>query len=221
MESKDAYPVMRFIECAYFFVTQTLMIDDSKSKRKSHVFVFPDTATWTAFTMSKGMSPAVAGFAYKDELLLGAHDEKDTYLKVLCHEATHAIVARFYAGRKWPLWLNEGFADYMAAKTLSLRRGHKMERYLSTRAGRVEVNAVFNRIRYGDTTTAAGTSEVVAFYGRSEKCVRTLLEKLPPGGFPKFANLVFAGNALPICLREAYLDACPDLAKFETLVNAP
>lgn len=217
-QSADAYPAMRYIECAFFVVTQTLQIDTSKSKRKSHVFIFPDSATWKVFTQSKDMPSEVAGFAYKDELLLGAHSEKDTYLKILCHEATHAVVAHFYPGQHLPLWLNEGFADYMGAKSLALRRGHKIGNYLATKPGQIAINDIFNRIKYGDSMY--GNSDVVQFYAQSEKCVRVLLEKLPPGGFPRFANLLFAGNATPVCLRETYGAACADAAKFETLVNS-
>ena len=57
------------------------------------------------------------------------------------------------------------------------------------------------------------------FYAESERCVRALLEKLPPRSFPRFANLAFAGNPMPVCLRGAYGEACASVEKFETLAN--
>lgn len=215
MKASDAYPVMRYIECAYFVVTQTLALDTTASKRKSHVFIFPDAGSWKEFTGTIGFPPQVEGFAYKDELLLGAHDERDTYLKILCHETTHAVVAHFYPGRQWPLWLNEGFAEYMSAKSLALRRSHRPERYLAAKvANPLDVNKVFDRLTYGPS---GPMNDVGAFYGQSEKCARVLLEKLPPQSFTKFANLAMAGNPIPTCLGEAYGS---DAAKFQTLVNA-
>jgi hypothetical protein len=213
LQSSSAYPVMRYIECAYFVVTQTLQIDDAAGKRRSHVFVFPDAASWADFKKSVDLPAGVEGFAYKDELLLGAHEERDTYLKIVCHEATHATVARAYPGRKWPLWLNEGFAEYMSARSLALRRGHHLERYLATDVlTPIRTQDLFDRIRYG----APGGNMVHQFYGQSERCVRTLIEKLPAQNFPHFVNLALAGNAMPICLEQAY---GPAGTKFDAYVN--
>lgn len=216
MKASDAYPVMRYIECAYFVVTQTLALDTAASKRKAHVFIFPDAASWKVFTATIGFPPQVEGFAYKDELLLGAHEERDTYLKILCHEATHAIVAHFYPGHQWPLWLNEGFAEYMSAKSLALRRGHRPERYLAAKVATPLVTRVFDRLTYGVSLPGMGGGDVGEFYGQAEKCVRVLLEKMPPQSFTKFANLAMAGNPMPTCLAEAYGS---DTTKFQALVN--
>lgn len=31
------------------------------------------------------------------------------------HETTHAVVARIYRRQRWPVWLGEGFAEYVGA----------------------------------------------------------------------------------------------------------
>ena len=73
---------------------------------------------------------------------------------------------------------------------------------------------VYDRLSYGPT---GPISDVGAFYGEAEKCVRVLLEKLPAQSFPKVGNLALAGNPIPTCLSEAYGS---DPAKFQALVNA-
>jgi hypothetical protein len=212
---------MRIIECAYYVVTQTLGVA-SGDRRKSHVFVFPDRPTWTLFLQAKNMPATVAGFAYKDELLLSAIEEKEQYLRVICHEATHAIVGRFYPGRQWPLWMNEGFAEYMAAKSMATKLGRPIQRYFSTTADRpMNVAGVFTRAGYGTAgnvlTDEAGLR---AFYPNSEKCLRALGEKLPAAALPRFLNLVVAGNPVEVSLKEAYGAACPNLATFKQLVDS-
>jgi hypothetical protein len=225
-ENSDAYPVMRYIECAYFVAAQTLQLDTTKDRRKMHVFVFPDAAKWAEYTRSKQMPPSVLGFAYKDELFLGAFEDKDQYLKTLCHEAAHAVASHFYPTRRWPLWLNEGFAEATAIRSLALRRGHKIDRYLPAGGGaEINVQKVVDRIRYGAVPGTggmiAGPDGLSTFYPDSERCVRTLLEKLPAGLFPKFANRIFAGNGVAASLKDVYGDACPTPEMFALLVNKP
>jgi hypothetical protein len=225
-ENSDAYPVMRFIECAYFVVAETLQLDTTRDRRKIHVFVFPDSAKWIEYTKSKEIPSSVLGFAYKDELFLGAYEDRDDYIKTLCHEAAHAVVSHYYPSRRWPLWLNEGFAEYTAIRALALRRDHKIERYLPASGGSpIDIQKVTDRIRYGGVA-AVGNSFIPSeglqtFYPDSARCVRTLLEKLPSGAFPQFANRIFAGNSLAASLLDAYGKACPSVEKFGELVNAP
>ncbi len=230
VDNANATTAMRFIECAYFVVTETLRIDTQLSPRKMHVFIFPDAATWEAFKLKNELPPQVRGFAYKDELLLGAEEEGDAYIKLLCHESTHAIVAHFYPGRKWPLWLNEGFAEYMGAKSIAVSRNQPVAKYLSKNgAGPIEAGELFYRVRYGPPPsvrslpngTLLGDPGPLRFYAQSERCISVLLEKLPARAFPPFANLVLAGNSLPVSLGTAYGERFFEPAAFQELLNAP
>ncbi len=226
IDPKEAYSVMGDIECTFINVTQTLQLDAATVRQKSHVFIFPDAAAWKAFKEPLGLPEAVAGFAYKAELYLGARDDREKYLHTLCHEAAHAVVARFYPGRKWPLWLNEGFAEYMSTKQLELRPREKPDTSTPRPLWHVDVDRVFYRTEYGiggekvTLQNGARVDSTALFYAESERCVRALIEKLPPRSFPRFGNLVFAGNSMPICLSETYGAACPDSEKFEAVVNS-
>ena len=84
----------------------------------------------------------------------------------------------------------------------------------------MNVAAVLTRAGYGTSgnvlTDEAGLR---IFYPNSEKCLRTLAEKLPAAALPRFVNLVVAGNPIEVSLKEAYGPACPNLATFKQLVD--
>lgn len=98
--------------------------------RKSHVYVFQDDKEWREFVKQARQMPWSHSFAIHDELFLNIHGtgqgfESDT----LAHETTHAVVARVYGSARWPLWLSEGFAEYMADACGAVRRGLAPEAY--------------------------------------------------------------------------------------------
>lgn len=210
-ESSDAAPIIRYIEAAYYVVTHTLGVEDGAEKRKSHVFVFPG-AYWSIWRSKHDLPPQVAGYAFKDELLVGTGETRDEYVKTVCHEATHAIVARFYPSRPLPLWLNEGFAEYMGARSLGFQRGKTVERFLRPNAdATIDLPALLGCINAGISRT---------FYADSEKTVRCLLERLPPASFPHFINLIAAGNAPEEALKGAYGKACPSVSALSAMVGS-
>jgi hypothetical protein len=210
--ASNARPIMQFIEGAYYLVTRTLGVEDKADKRKSHVFVFSSAESWAVWLSHHDLPPQVGGYAYKDELLVGSDVERDEYVKTVCHEATHAIVARFYPSRPLSLWLNEGFAEYMGAKALAFRRGKNIERFFRPNAdATINLPALTGCIDAGVSRT---------FYADSEKTVRGLLERLPPALFPRFVNLVAAGNGPDEALNGAYGKACPSVSALSALVGS-
>ena len=220
VEEADARLTMQYIEGAFTMVTTLLNLDPQRAAAKSHVFLFPNQMEWAIFRNRLDLPATVAGFAYKTELLLPAADGKEgreESIKTLCHEVTHAIVSRFYPGRKLPLWLNEGMADYIAARTIATKRTQPVEKYLRKKSeATVDVRKLFDRIGYGSETSA---DRLEAFYANSEKCVRAVLEKLPSESFPKFVNALAAGNLPQPALAAAYGKKCDTVESFAALVN--
>ncbi len=220
VEERDARLTMQYIEGVFTMVTGLLNLDAQRAPIKSHVFVFPNKAAWREYGSVIGLSESVAGFAYKTELLLPAADDKEgreASIKTLCHEVTHAIIARFYPARKLPLWMNEGLAEYIAARTIATKRSHPVDKYLrKTTDPVVDVKKLFDRIKYGEKTTQ---DRLAIFYGNSEKSVRAIVEKLPIEGFPKFLNALAAGNLPQPALAAAYGKKCDSIAAVAALVN--
>lgn len=213
LSESDAKLSMHYIEFAYSAVVGLLGLDPQRGAQKGHVFLFSSDAQWQAYLAQSHKDPRLGGFAYKNELLMpvvASHDSS----KTLCHEVTHAIVSRFYPGAKPPLWLNEGFAEYVAALTLSAKSGNPVDKYMSSKADRpMNVGDVFHRVRYGGNS-------VFSFYANSAWCVRTLCEKLPADGFPRFFNAVTAGNSSDVAFRVSYGVKCPGTPAFAALANS-
>ena len=229
LDEAEAKQTMQYIEGAYTMSTALLNLDPKRAPGRSHVFIFDDR-TWPAFlskihieqqSSGAGARTVLAGFAYKTELFFGASTDKERReqsAKTLCHEVTHAIVSRFYPGRKLPLWMNEGFADYVAARTLATKRGQAISTYLSHNGdGNMDVEKVFDRIKYGERSAP---DRIVAFYGNSERCVRTVAEKLPLEAFPKFFNALAAGNEPSAAFSCAYGKQCDGVAAFKKVAGA-
>ncbi len=222
VEDPDARFTMQYIEATYTVLTTLLNLDPARAGDRGHVFLFPNEEAWKQYLAKRDLPPQLGGFAYKNELLLPVMVEKggrEESVKTLCHEATHAILARFYPGLKPPLWFNEGLAEYIAARTIAIKRGHQIEKYFGKADRPMNLERVLTREHYGTTPQALQNAPIAPFYANSERCLRVLCEKLPPEGFPIFVNGLIAGNSPDGALSGAYGAKCPDVAAFEKLVN--
>ena len=216
----EARLTVQYIEGVFTVLTQLLNLDTARGATKSHVFIFPEGA-WKDFTAKKGLPPQVEGFAFKTELLLGAsaaRGDRWEAIKVICHEVTHALVARFYPGVRPPLWLNEGMAEYIATRTMRTKAvSATPPRTFAKPDAQIDVAQLFARLHYGEATSP---DRIGAFYANSQKAVQVLFEKLPLDGFPRFFNLIVAGNEPGISLSSAYGKQCDGVAAFRTILNA-
>ena len=222
----EARLTMQYIEGVHTVLTQLMNLDPQRGPAKSHVFVFPENE-WQRYLKTQGHSPQLAGFACKTELLLGAatnRADRTESIKVLCHETTHALVARFYPGCKPPLWMNEGLAEYIALRTMRAKgvfptaktREDAQTRLLGKPDPEMDIERLFTRLRYGSETSP---DRLAAFYANSQKCVQVLFEKLPVEGFSKFFNTLCAGNQPDVALATAFGKQCDGVAIFKRLVT--
>jgi hypothetical protein len=216
----EARLTVQYIEGVFTVLTQLLNLDTARGATKSHVFIFPEGA-WKDFTAKNGLPPQVEGFAFKTELLLGAsaaRADRWEATKVICHEVTHALVTRFYPGVRPPLWLNEGMAEYIATRTMRTKGGTATPpRNLIKPDAQIDVEKLFTRVRYGEATSP---DRLGAFYANSQKAVQVLFEKLPLDGFPRFFNLIVAGNEPGVSFNAAYGKQCDGVVAFRTILNA-
>ena len=224
----EARLTVQYIEGVYTVLTQLMNLDPQRAQAKSHVFVFPEVE-WQSYLKSHGHPAQLAGFAYKTELLLGAaagRDDRADSIKVLCHETTHALVARFYPASKPPLWMNEGLAEYIANRTMRTKgvafpgktRDEAQARMLGKPDADMDIAQLFIRVRYGNGTSP---DRLAAFYANSQKCVQVLFEKLPVEGFAKFFNTLSAGNQPEVALAATFGKQCDSVAAFKRIVNGP
>src|SRR4029453_7843858 len=129
----------------------------------------------------------------------------------LAHETTHAVVARIYKNRHWPLCLNEGFPDYKAECCGAVRRGLQPGAYPRNLPWASMTLSELIATRQYPREGAA----VTELYESSTKFVRYLFTKYPPEVFPKFIDRVIDGEAVQSALVELYSDEFRDLAAFD------
>lgn len=210
----EAQKVVREIEYDLWFVARTLGATRDRYARRSHVFVFEDEEEWKAF-LGQTQAPTWAGsFARGDELFLNirrteAGGRFDSV--TLAHETTHAVVARIYPGRPWPVWLNEGFAEYMGGASVAARKSQSVKRHQQTlQFAEMSLDQLMALTAYPPNELL-----VAQLYQSSEKLVRFLFNELPPERFPRFVESILAGKNLSAALLEVYGDRIRDYDTFK------
>jgi len=217
----DALQIAREIEFDLWYVAGTLGATKDQYSRKSHVYVFQDDNEWRTFVKEVHQPAAWShSFAVGDELFLNIHGTGLGFEShTLAHETTHAVVARIYKRAHWPLWLSEGFADYMADACGTVRRGlapGANPRILRDAA--MTLTELMKVDRY-----PTDPASVARLYETGTKFVRYLFTKYPVEFFPKFVSRLIDGAPAETALVEVYGDEFRDIRvfdrKFQTLIR--
>ena len=208
----DALQIAREIEFDLWYVAQSLGATKDQYTRKSHVYVFADEKEWENFVEAIHAPDWTHSLAIGDALFLNVKAAGGGFdSQTLAHETTHAVVARIYGRRRWPVWLNEGFAEYMGAASVAARH------WRSPRSNQ-------RKLAFADMTVAelvattrypADLNAVASLYETSAKFVRYLYNKYPQELFPKFVDRILEGRIAEMALREVYGDEFLDMAEFE------
>jgi hypothetical protein len=209
---RDVNAVAREIEFHLWFVAKELGATKEQYARKSHVYIFKDRAEWQKFLVASGAPPWSQSLARGDELFLDVREESGAFdPQNVAHETTHAVVARIYRGRHWPLWLNEGFAEYMGRASVAAQRSQSVRRsQVALQSAQLSVAELT-----GLTSYPTDPKQVLQLYESAEKFVRYLCNRYPRELFPRFVERVISGAAVPEALVAVYGDEFRDMAAFE------
>jgi hypothetical protein len=202
----EAEKVAREVEFDVNFVATALGAKKEDYAKKSNVFIFEDANEWKSFLAKTPEPPWVVSFAHGDELFLNLRNTEpgappfDSH--ILAHETTHAVVARLYPGMRWPLWLNEGLAEYMGAASVAARKNQPIQRHEHTLtfAG-MSLDTLQQMQVYPDDPV-----QVAELYETAEKLVRYIMTELPRERFTQFIDAVLAGRSLKDALLYVYPD---------------
>jgi hypothetical protein len=210
----EAQKVAREIEYDIWFIARTLGAKPESYAKHSHVFVFEDEEEWRQFLASTEAPPWSGSFARGDELFLNVRRMNmtgrfDSYL--LAHETTHAVVARLYPGREWPLWLNEGFAEYMAGASVAARKNQTLKRHQQTLEGAdLPIETLIGMQNY------PGSSEEVArLYRTSEKLIRFLMSEGTNAQFTGWLKRILEGADFQTAVLAEYGGRFRDFETFK------
>ncbi len=210
----EAEKAARETEYDLWFVANSLGATKEQYQSKSHVYVFEDEAEWKEFLPQTGMAEWTASFAYGDELFLNVRRTESSSRfdsGTLAHETTHAVVARLYPGQRWPIWLSEGFAEYMSGASIAARKNQTVKRH--QRSLNYAEMPLEQLIALTDYPT--DVAKVHQLYQTSEKLVRFLMNELPKERFPKFVEAILSGKKLDAALIEVYGDKYKDFDAFK------
>lgn len=219
----EARKVAREVEYDLWFVAKALGANRDQYSRKSHVFIFEDEAEWNSFLPKTNASMWAGSFAQGDNLFLNVRQQNGMLdSRTLAHETTHAVVARICGyGRmmQWPLWLNEGFAEYMGGTSVAARN-HQRPDY--QRHSLIQEDFPLDELTAARTRYPkdADPMKIAAFYRSAEKLVRFLMTKSPPERFPKFIDAIAGGGTLETAVTEVYGDQYKDFDTFRKKYEA-
>lgn len=207
----EAQKVAREVEYDLWFIASTLGATKDRYQRKSHVYVFEDEEEWKQFLAVTAVPSWSASFARGDELYLNMRREGGGFSSnTLAHETSHAVVARLFPGRRWPLWLSEGFAEYMGGASVAARKGQTVKRHQSRlHLAEMPLSTLEALTEYPSDENAVGQ-----LYQSSEKFVRFLMNELPKERIVTFIEAVLAGKKMQAAVLEVYGDKLKDWDAF-------
>ncbi len=197
----EAQRVVREIEYALWYVARALHAEKERYAKKSHVYIFRDRQEWEEFLGETEVPEWSGSFAYGDELFLhigGMGEEFNS--QTLAHETTHAVVARLYPNRRWPLWLNEGFAEVMGTAAIAARKGQ----YLKGMQGDLPMATLSFEEMTQLTRYPQDRTDISRLYQSGEKFVRFLMAEYPQEKFPAFVEATLGGADLETALKQVY-----------------
>jgi len=211
----EAKKVAREVEFDIKFVAGQFGAGKDRYKGKSHVFIFEDEKEWRDFLAQTNTVPWAMSFTDVDNLFLNLRDTDDGTegfnSDTLAHETTHAVVARLYPGKEWPVWLNEGVAEYMAGASVAARTHQTIKRHEhALRFASMSLDEMQKLQAYPDDPV-----KISQLYETGEKLIRFIMTELPKDRFTKFIDAVLGGKSLQDALMEVYPDKLASYDDFE------
>ncbi|MGB8169270.1 MAG: hypothetical protein WCF18_17360 [Chthoniobacteraceae bacterium] len=206
-------PVSVEAEFYYRVIAQELGKDTTQWERKSHIFVFESAEDWAQFQRNGALDPWTGGVHSRGELFIRRDPQFRFKGNTLGHEVAHLVVDRFF-GANVPLWMNEGYAEYV-----SMRCYAAFQRARNYRAR--PVSAAVNGERFiplAELTSAvaypAEVEQVHAFYSESERLTRFLSAANKPG-FATMFDALSKGSRFDTALSKGFGARFPSLDALE------
>jgi hypothetical protein len=161
------------VEAEFYWrvVAQELGKSETTPQEKSHIYIFESAEDWKAFQVGAVLEPWTGGIQSDGSLFIVRDPSYKFADNSLGHEIAHLVLYRFY-GRGIPLWLNEGFAEYIsksAHASFQRARGYAAK----PRSDSIATSKLFP-LRELSTMHYPPADQVEAFYTESERLVRFL-----------------------------------------------
>ncbi len=197
---KEAETFFIHAELYYGWIKDMFGVTEDRWKKKCHIYVFEDKAVWETFrSRANAVFEGADAFTTGWELFIYRSPFWLSPKKTLAHELTHLIVFRFLDG-PLPLFLNEGFAEYMSYRAIATQFGG--DEY------QLRTLELLSEKQYTALSTLAGLnnypSQIESFYRESELVVRFLIQEYSGNKFYDLLRETSRGTLFSDSLNAIY-----------------
>jgi hypothetical protein len=162
------------VESEFHFrvIEKVLAKADLPWTEKAHIYIFERAPDWESFQTAGALEPWTGGIQSGGNLFIVRNPAFKFTDNSLGHEIAHLVLGRTY-GEGVPLWLNEGFAQFVSKNAhASYQRARG---YLAKARSEAVAGEKFFPLARLTTMTYPAAEEVETFYNESERLVRFLV----------------------------------------------
>lgn len=205
-------PVSVEAEFHFRVVTKELGKSETPSASpKAHIYIFEQAADWELFQSVGGLEPWTGGIQSGSSLFIVRNPAYKFTDNSLGHEIAHLVLQRFF-GAHIPVWLNEGFAQYVSKGAhASFRRARGW--IVRPSSSGIQEEKLFPIPRL-TTMSYPPADQVETFYDESERLIRFLAAANRPA-FSEFIELSAKGERFDDALARAYGTSFDSTGDFE------
>ena len=171
------------------------------ASEKSHIYIFEQAEDWKAFQVNARLEPWTGGIHSRGSLFIVRDPAYRFANNSLGHEIAHLVLFRVYQ-RVLPLWLEEGFAEYVSRVT---RASYQRARnYIARpRSEPISSDRLIPLSQLTALTDYPARGQIDTFYVESERLVRFLVAT-DPAAFRAFLDAIAQGEAFDTALARNY-----------------
>jgi len=208
-----ATPISVEAEFHFRVITRELGLDRLPGgSAKSHIYIFEKAEDWKLFQNEARLEPWTGGIHSHGSLFIVRDPAYRFANNSLGHEMAHLVLFRAYE-HPLPLWLEEGFAEYVSRVTRASyqRARNYIARPRSESIVSDQLMPVSQLVALRDYPSL---EEVEIFYDESERLVRFLV-RLDPAGFRGLLAALARGERFDTALMHNYADRFADVAALD------
>ena len=213
IHSYVATPISVEAEFHFRVITQELGLETMPGgSAKSHIYIFEKAQDWKLFQNRARLEPWTGGIHSRGSLFMVRDPAYRFANNSLGHEIAHLVLFRAYE-HPLPLWLEEGFAEYVSRVTRASyqRARHYIAR---SRSESIESDQLIPLSQLITLADYPARDEVEIFYDESERLVRFLVAT-NPAGFRGFLADMARGESFDTALARNYAGRFVDVTALE------
>lgn len=213
IHSYVATPISVEAEFHFRVIAQQLGLETMPGgSAKSHIYIFENAQDWKSFQAQARLEPWTGGIHSRGSLFIVRDPAYRFANNSLGHEIAHLVLFRAY-GRPLPLWLEEGFAEYVSRVT---RASYQRARNYNARpySDSISAQQLIPLAQLTALVEYPQREQIDLFYNESERLVRFLVST-DPAGFRGFLDAIAQGESFDTALSRNYAGRFVDVATLD------